>query len=182
MLGRAREGVSDHRRLHLAYLVPTRDEVTERDVDPMRVVYLDGHWYLEGWCHRAEDVRLFRLDRIQTLELLDVDGTPPPQAQPRDVNEALFTPGEEDLEVVVETDRAGAWIVDYYPVDRVEDLGEGRRRVTLHVSDPALVRRLAWRMGGHVRVVSPVDLQQSVAAGAQEALSAYTAVPSGVET
>jgi proteasome accessory factor C len=99
--------------------VPTRDEVTERDVDPMRVVYLDGHWYLEGWCHRAEDVRLFRLDRIQTLELLDVDGTPPPQAQPRDVNEALFTPGEEDLEVVVETDRAGAWIVDYYPVDRV---------------------------------------------------------------
>ena len=91
----------------------------------MRVVYLDGHWYLEGWCHRAEDVRLFRLDRIQSLDVLDVDGTPPPQAQPRDVNEALFTPGEEDLEVVVETDRAGAWIVDYYPVDRVEDAGGG---------------------------------------------------------
>jgi proteasome accessory factor C len=182
VLARARDAVAAHRRLHLAYLVPTRDEVTERDVDPMRVAYLDGHWYLEGWCHRAEDVRLFRLDRIQSLDVLDVDGTPPPQAQPRDVNEALFTPGEEDLEVVVETDRAGAWIVDYYPVDRVEALGDGRRRVTLHVSDPALVRRLAWRMGGHVRVVSPVDLAASVAAGAQEALRAYTAVPSGAET
>ena len=115
------------------------------------------------------------------LELLDEDGTPP-RRRSRATCEALFTPGEEDLEVVVETDRARAWIVDYYPVDRVEDLGDGRRRVTLHVSDPALVRRLAWRMGGHVWVVSPVDLQQSVASGAQEALSAYTAVPSGVET
>jgi proteasome accessory factor C len=147
----------------------------------MRVVFIDGHWYLEGWCHRAEDVRLFRLDRIQSLDVLDADGTPPPQAQPRDVTEALFTPGEEDLEVVVETDRAGAWIVDYYPVDRVEELGEGGRRVTLHVSDPNLVRRLAWRMGGHVRVISPVDLAASVASGAQEALSAYTAVPSGAD-
>ena len=83
--------------------------------------------------------------------------------------------------MVVETDRAGAWIVDYYPVDRVDDLGDGRRRVTLHVSDSALVRRLAWRMGGHVRVVSPVELAASVASGAQEALSAYTAVRSGVD-
>ena len=177
VLAQARRAVGERRRLHLAYLVATRDEVTQRDVDPMRVVFLDGHWYLEGWCHRAEDVRLFRLDRVQTLEVLDVDGTPPPQAQPRDVGDALFTPGEEDLEVVLETDRAAAWIVDYYPVDHVEPLDGGRRRVTLHVSDPALVRRLAWRMGGHVRVLRPVDLAESVTAGAHEALGAYTAGP-----
>ena len=61
----------------------------------------------------------------------------------------------------------------------MEDLGEGHRRVTLHVSDPALVRRLAWRMGGHVRIISPVDLATSVAVGAQEALSAYTSGPVG---
>ena len=59
---------------------PSRDEATERDVDPMRVVNLDARWYLEGWCHRAQDTRLFRMDRIERLEVLDVDGTPPPQA------------------------------------------------------------------------------------------------------
>jgi proteasome accessory factor C len=181
VLSRARQAVRNHRRLHLAYLVPSRDEVTERDVDPMRLAFLDGHWYLEGWCHRAEGVRLFRLDRIQSLDVLDVDGTPPPQAQPRDVGDALFTPSEEDLEVVVETDRAGAWIVDYYAVDRVDDLGEGRRSVRLRVSDPALVRRLVWRMGGHIRVVDPPELARSVVDGAQQALSAYTAVPSGAD-
>jgi proteasome accessory factor C len=54
-------------------------------------------------------------------------------------------------------------------------LPDGGRRVTLHVADPALVRRLVWRLGGHVRVLRPVDLAESVTAGAYEALGAYTA-------
>lgn len=172
-LTEARHAVQDHRRVHLRYLVPGRDEVSERDVDPMRVVSLDARWYLEGWCHRAEDVRLFRVDRIQSLDVLDLDGTPPPQAQPRDLAGAAFTPHDDDTEVVVETDRSGSWIVDYYPTESVEELGDGRRRVSLRVSDPSWVRRMTWRMGGHLTVVSPPDLAASVAAGAQEALTAY---------
>ena len=77
VLARARQAIADHRRVHLRYLVPGRDETTERDVDPMRVVGMDGRWYLEGWCHRAEDTRMFRIDRVEELTVLDVDGTPP---------------------------------------------------------------------------------------------------------
>ena len=36
------------RRVHLRYYVATRDESTERDVDIMRIVNLDGQWYVEG--------------------------------------------------------------------------------------------------------------------------------------
>ncbi len=169
----AREALRDHRRVHLTYLVPGRDEVSERDVDPMRVLSLDAHWYLEGWCHSAEDVRLFRVDRIQNLEILDIDGTAPPQAQPRDLAGAAFTPHDGDIEVVVETDRSGSWIVDYYPTESVSGLPDGGRRVTLRVSDPSWVRRMAWRMGGHLRVVSPDELALSVAREAQAALAAY---------
>ena len=89
--------LAGHRRLHLRYLVPARDEATERDVDPMRVVNLDAHWYLEGWCHRAEDVRLFRIDRIEAIEVLDEDGTPPADARPRDLDAGVFTPSPTDL-------------------------------------------------------------------------------------
>ena len=68
LLAGARRAVTDHRRVHLRYLVPSRDEATERDVDPMRVVNLDSRWYLEGWCHRAQDTRMFRMDRIEELD------------------------------------------------------------------------------------------------------------------
>src|SRR5665648_853906 len=95
-LALAQKALAARRRVHLRYLVPSRDESTERDVDPMRVINFDAHWYLEGWCHRAEDVRLFRLDRIESLTILDVDGTPPAEAQPRDLDSGVFTPRADD--------------------------------------------------------------------------------------
>ena len=63
---------SARRRVHLRYYVPGRDEATERDVDPMRLLVVEGRPYLEGWCRRAEGVRLFRLDRVLGLDVLDV--------------------------------------------------------------------------------------------------------------
>lgn len=169
----ARRALRERRRVHLRYLVPARDEVSERDVDPMRVVSLDAKWYLEGWCHLAEDVRLFRVDRIDRLEVLDEDGTPPAHAVLRDLGGAAFTGHDGDLEVIVETDRSGAWIVDYYPTESALDLPGGGRRVTLRVADPGWVRRLVWRMGGHIRVLSPESLRDEVASGATLALAAY---------
>jgi len=47
------------------------DEVTERDVDPYGVVHHRGRWYVVGWCHLREDVRMFRLDRVVALEARD---------------------------------------------------------------------------------------------------------------
>src|SRR5580692_9879299 len=60
------------KRLHLRYYNHGRDETTERDVDPMRLLVVEGRTYLEGWCLRAEAVRLFRLDRVLDLAVLDV--------------------------------------------------------------------------------------------------------------
>lgn len=167
------EALSGRRRLHLSYFVPTRDETTERDVDPMRVVNLDGSWYLEGWCHRAQDVRLFRLDRIEAVEVLDHDGTPPDQARPRNLDVDLFVPGADDLTVVIDASPAAAWIADYYPNEGVEARDGGGVRVTMKVSDPTMVRRLMLQLGGDAHVVDPPELAASVAAWAREALSAY---------
>jgi proteasome accessory factor C len=52
-----RDGLERKRRLHLHYYVPTRDERTERTVDPMRLLLVDGKWYLEAWCRRSEACR-----------------------------------------------------------------------------------------------------------------------------
>ena len=75
-----RAALSAGRRLHLRYYVPGRDEATERDVDPMRLLVVEGRPYLEAWCLRAEGMRLFRLDRVLSLEMLDVPAAPPAEA------------------------------------------------------------------------------------------------------
>ncbi|WP_380156381.1 helix-turn-helix transcriptional regulator [Kineococcus sp. R86509] len=178
VLETCRAALRDHRRLHLSYLVPSRDERTERDVDPMRLVSVEGRWYLEAWCHRAEGVRLFRVDRIESAEVLDVDGTPPTQAVSRDVGSDLFKPSPDDLVVTIDLAQQAAWVVDYYPVDSVEDAPEdgweeAALRVRLRTADTHWVHRLLLRLGAGARVVDPPELAVDVRNGALAALERY---------
>ena len=180
-LALAQRALADRRRVHLSYLVPGRDESTERDVDPMRVINFDAQWYLEGWCHRAQDVRLFRLDRIESLTILDQDGTPPDTAQPRDLDSGVFTPHADDLLVRLALAPGAAWVSDYYPTESVEPTPGGGVVVTLRTADTAWLRRLMWRLGSQATVLDPAPLAFEVAEGARQALAAYgaSASPAG---
>ena len=92
VLTQLQDALARGRRVHLSYYVPGRDEATERDVDPMRLLVVEGRTYLEGWCRRAEAVRLFRLDRVLGLRVLDQPAEVPAEAEPKDVDQGLFRP------------------------------------------------------------------------------------------
>jgi proteasome accessory factor C len=169
----AREALDRGRRLHMSYYVPGRDEATERDVDPMRLLVVEGRTYLEGWCLRAEAVRLFRIDRVLGLTVLEVPASVPPQAEPRDVDQGLFRPSADDVRVEIELSVAGRWVAEYYPCEQVEELGDGGLRVSLRTPDTRLVRRLALRLGEDGRVISPADLAARVREDAAAALAQY---------
>jgi proteasome accessory factor C len=162
------------RRLHLSYYVPGRDEATERDVDPMRLLVVEGRTYLEGWCRRAEAVRVFRLDRVLGVEVLDVAAEVPADAQPVDVDQGLFRPSADDLDVIIELSAYGRWVAEYYPCETVTELGDGRLRVSLRTPDTQWVRRLALRLGEEGRIVSPPDLSAQIRDDALAALAQYS--------
>jgi proteasome accessory factor C len=161
------------RRLSLRYYVPGRDEITPREVDPTRVVMADGRAYLEGWCYRAEGMRLFRLDRILAAEVLDVPASPPEDAEPIDVTEGVFRPSPTDELVEIEVTAAGRWIAEYYPCEKVTELDGGRLRVELRARDQDWLVRLALRLGDSGRVISPPALAARVAEAAGAALALY---------
>lgn len=56
-------------RVHLHYRTTQRG-ATERDFDPYGLAWRGGRWYVVGHCHLREDVRSFRLDRIEAVGLL----------------------------------------------------------------------------------------------------------------
>ena len=171
-LGPLQEALSRGRRIHLRYYVPGRDEATERDVDPMRLLVVEGRTYLEGWCRHAEGVRLFRLDRVLGLEILDVAAEVPPEAEPVDVDQGLFRPSAEDVSVVLDLHAGGQWVAEYYPCEKVERRGEDLR-VTLRTPDTRWVRRLALRLGEDGRVIAPPGLAAQVRDDAAAALAHY---------
>ncbi|WP_109471352.1 helix-turn-helix transcriptional regulator [Ornithinimicrobium cavernae] len=172
-LEQIREALAGPRRIHIRHYNPTRDETTERDVDPMRVVSLEGRWYLEGWCHRARDVRMFRLDRIEELEVLEQDGTPPSGVSPRATGTSAFRASPGDVLVELELAPSAAWIAENFPMESVARRDDGSLRVSLLAADPAWVRRLVWRLGGQATVVSPAELAAETRDGAAQALQSY---------
>ncbi len=169
-----RQALESGRALELVYWTAGRDETSARVVDPLRLVVVDGQSYLEAWCRRAEGLRVFHLGRVQQATVLDEPSQPPTDLPERDLSQGLFQPSEDDLVVTLALEPAAAWVADFYPVDGVEDLGDGRCVVTLRSRGSAWVRRLALSLGPNGRVLSPPEIAEQVRADATAALRAYT--------
>ncbi|WP_344438786.1 WYL domain-containing protein [Kitasatospora nipponensis] len=167
--------LSEGRRIWLRYYSAGRGGMTEREVDPIRLV-TEGHTYLDGWCRTSEDRRLFRLDRVAEIRILDAPADPP-RLEPRDLSQGLVNPAADDPEVVVEVGPAGRWVAEYYPHDAAEELPDGGLRITLRSSDPSSLRSLALRLGRDGRIVAPLPLAEQARAAALAALAGYRVWP-----
>ncbi len=174
-----RRAVASDRQVRLEYYVPTRDEVTERVVDPIEVTRRDGHEYLDAWCHTAEAQRLFRLDRIRAAHPLDARRERR-DVEPRDLSAGLFEPSPRDTLAVVDLSRSMAWFADHYPVVTREPLPDGGVRVELRVADERWLVRLALRFAPGLTVRRPERLRQEVREAAGRALAAYRSEEGGV--
>ncbi len=170
-----RQGLERGRALHLHYYVPARDERTERTVDPMRLLLVDGHWYLEAWCRRAEGVRLFRLDRVDDVAVLEEPSRPPEQAQERDLADGVYVPDPGLPLIRLRLARTARWVADYYPVEDVTAVDDppGGLAVAVRTADPGWARRLVASLGGAAIVDGPRELAEQVAADARAALARY---------
>jgi proteasome accessory factor C len=168
------QAIDAGRALALRYYTATRDETTERTVDPMRLFEMDGRSYLEAWCRRAEGMRVFRVDRIDQADVLDEAANPPPEAELRDLTEGVYTPAPEHMLVVLRVEPSYGWVADYYLPESETIDADGRRQISLRVADPAWVRALALGSYGHVEVLSPEWLAESVRDEARSALAAYS--------
>ena len=65
------EAARERRRLHMHYRSSQADD-TERDFDPYGLAFRGGRWYVVGHCHLRDGMRLFRMDRVQAVDKLEV--------------------------------------------------------------------------------------------------------------
>jgi predicted DNA-binding transcriptional regulator YafY len=141
----------------------------EREVDPYALTYIRTAWYLIGYCHLRQDLRYFRLDRIDQLTVLKVGFERPADFRP-EVKEA------EPRHILVEvlfTHEVKRWVREdpgFYTA-RMDDHPDGLL-VTLHVQreQDILLWLLGW--GRQVRVLSPPSLQRLLVDEA-EAIAAH---------
>ncbi|MGW5288222.1 helix-turn-helix transcriptional regulator [Rhodococcus pyridinivorans] len=171
--GQVRAAVRDGRAVHLTYYSASRDTVSERDVDPIRIVIIDEHAYLQAWCRSAEGVRLFRFDRIDAATVLDEPTRPPHRAITDDEHLELFE-GDPSLPAArLRIAPSYTWLLDYYPLTDVQVLSDGRCEASMRYASPGWMARLLVGLGAGVQVLDPPELRAAVRARAEAALAAY---------
>ncbi len=171
---RLARAVDDTRQVRLTYYVPARDERTDRVVDPLGLVTTQGMTYLDGWCHRAEDRRLFRLDRIEEAIVLDTPADAHPEVEPRDLSAGLFVPSSAHESVLLRLSPRARWVAEYYPVTDVAETADGGLEVRLQVADPQWLHRLVLRLAPDAQVLQPQEFRNDFSTAAQDTLRLYT--------
>jgi predicted DNA-binding transcriptional regulator YafY len=56
-------------RLDISYYSKGKDELTERETSPQRLIYYRENWYLDAYCHKRNDLRSFAVDGIRKATL-----------------------------------------------------------------------------------------------------------------
>jgi len=168
-----RAAVRNGRALAIEYYSASHDVLTSRVVDPIRVVLVADHSYLEAWCRSAEGVRLFRFDRIVDAKVLDESAAPPPPAVQAGPDTSLFDADPSLPSARLLIDRSASWMFDYYPLRVLHELPDGACEAAMTYASDEWMARFVLGFGSAVRVLEPESLAQRVRESASAALAAY---------
>jgi proteasome accessory factor C len=174
------DAVRSSHQLEIDYHSASQDEITTRVVDPGALVVREGHWYLDAWCHRAEGVRRFRVDRVLAARPTGVNvchAVPDDDATDiggeRSRRGSWFVPGPGITVARMVVDEPGTWVGETVPVLEVEPGADGRQVVTLAVSSHVWFGRLLLRLGPHAVVLDPPELVGAGVEAARQVLARY---------
>ncbi len=173
-LEKLRRAVREHRRANIHYRSSNNPHPEPRDIDPYALVHRWGWWYTIGYCHLRQEMRSFRVDRMDSVNLTAQVFQIPPEfdiqtylaeewkAQPQIRVRLRFTP-------------QGAHIAQYNRAywETMEEQPDGGILAAMVVPDLNWAASTVMAYGPWVTVLEPEPLRQMVAEWAQAIAQQY---------
>lgn len=161
--------IQGQRIVHLRYHGFERDAATERVVEPYRLFYVEGIWYVEGYCRLRQDMRTFRISRVEKL----APGT------------ATFVKREyerkrPDGRIVVQIrfdEQIARWVRErqhYAFQEEHPAVRQGSAIMTYQVQKIADIMPWALSWGAGAEVLAPPELRDAIYSEAQEIVNMLT--------
>ncbi|GAA1496330.1 helix-turn-helix transcriptional regulator [Paeniglutamicibacter kerguelensis] len=155
--------------VNLKYYSASSDAVSERLVEPIRLVEHAGRQYLRAWSQRNEQIRSFRVDRIQAAETTGAAFELDPRKH-EDTEDIFFTPGADDVQVVLGFGKRLALVADEYAPEQWARVGD-ELIAEIRMSSTAVLPGMIAYHGGDLRVLAPDNVREEVESWLQNALS-----------
>ncbi len=164
-----RDAIQHRSPVRIGYVGMASNERTVRVVEGHSVFFNLGNWYLSGQCRQAGASRVFRVDRIDSIEILDETyelADTPAQTM------IQYQPTESDVRASFTLSPQARWVAEYYPLD-VQESDDGSLRVTMSVSDPLVAARLILQLGNEVTDIEGAEVIDTIAALRSDILARY---------
>ncbi len=139
----------------------TSGSIGERDVEPLKLIFKNKSWYLQAFCLKAEDLRLFKVNRIKDIELTDVVFTEGFDDLPSLESDELYA--FEGTEIYLKFPSSLAFrVYDEFERNSIEVQPDGSLCVSVifPLDDWAYSYLLSF--GTNIEIVEPIDLREQL--------------------
>ena len=166
------------RRVRMRYYARIRDQESQREVSPPRLLHHRSNWYLEAWCHRAEGLRNFSVDCIRELNVLETSCREIPLdvlEQQFDAGYGLYSGPETQWAKLRFTVAQSRWARDeiWHPMQRGTVDAEGHWVLEVPFADVQEIQMEVLRFGPSIEVLAPAELRDRVAKTLGDAARQY---------
>lgn len=167
------------RSVKMTYYTASRNAVSERKLDPYVLhIYRGTNPYVIGYCHKRQEIRWFRVDRIKSLQALDENFAPDPTFDARDHLELIFQHevGSVPINVVIWFDACTAPYIrerHWHPTQELQEHLDGSLTLCMTVRGLNDLKRWVLGYGKGAIVKQPPELEELVRQEAEEMLRQY---------
>jgi predicted DNA-binding transcriptional regulator YafY len=172
------QAVLERKRLGIKHHNRARNEDTQRQISPQRLVHYRDNWYVDAWCHLRTGIRTFALDAIEHAEALDEKAKEVPDA---DLDRYLGSSygifsGEPKARAVLRfSPMRSRWVSRerWHPEQKGAWDKQGRYTLEVPYSDDRELIMDILRHGADVDVQGPPELRERVREALKQAQKQY---------
>jgi proteasome accessory factor C len=155
------------RKVIRAEYINNSGEISKREIEPLILESRDSIWYLRGFCRTNKEIRVFRVDRMREIELLDE--TVLDNAGSSLGSTEIYSVGDNDTEVLFEVQpEAFSLIADYKPDYEIS--GNKPIQLKIPIGQLSNLGRIVARYSGSVEVLAPEEARIAIRDFAASAL------------
>lgn len=159
---RLNEAVSKRRYVTMRYFTMSRRQQKKRTVAPYKIWFYDGTFYLIGYCLLRKDIRLFAIDRIKSLEIVDETFQIPDDFNTEDFMQSsfgVFKGKPTEVKIRFEADVAG-YITEkiWHASQKIQSRKDGSILFSATVAGTDEIKIWIRSWGAKAKVLSPTLL------------------------
>jgi predicted DNA-binding transcriptional regulator YafY len=150
-LATLRGAISQKKKLKIKY-ISLNGDITSRVISPSNIVLTNGSWYLEAYCEKRKDRRMFKLTRIREHLLIDEKSI---QSEGKEID---LTTIYEQVELIFHRNQLGK-LYDFFLEEEIEIQNNYIKVNFKYDSNRNLIPFLLM-FGSTVDVINPQTLKQ----------------------